>query len=355
MNPDHLAILQRGVAVWNDWRAENPSVVPDLSLKDIGQCELKGANFRGAILLQTILMEMDLKDIDFSGADLRGANLLGSDLQGSDLHASGLFGAEVSFTMLKGVDISLSDLTSANFTCANLIGANLRGAILDSTNFTEALLVQADLNDAILLETVFGNSNLTNAKGLTSCVHKGPSVIDLRTIVRSGSLPEKFLRRCGIPEEAMNTVMGLGATVKYYTAFIGYGEPDVEFAKRIDSELRAKGVSCWLYAVDSTAGRRTWHEIGERRRAADKMIVLCSAESLIREGAQKEIEEQIDEDPDKLLPVSLDNLWKEKGFPVIRGDRDLKLSLLDRNYADFANQPFNKALDKLLGALRRKS
>jgi len=37
-NEDHVARLKQGVAAWNEWRAENENVVPDLS----------GADLRGA-------------------------------------------------------------------------------------------------------------------------------------------------------------------------------------------------------------------------------------------------------------------------------------------------------------------
>lgn len=80
------------------------------------------------------------------------------------------------------------------------------------------------------------------------------------------------------------------------------------------------------------------------------MVVLCSVAALVRDGVLKEIEEQIDEDPDKMVPISLDNLWKERGFRVMRGDRDLKPLLLDKNYADFAKLPYEEALAQLLRA-----
>jgi hypothetical protein len=109
-----------------------------------------------------------------------------------------------------------------------------------------------------------------------------------------------------------------------------------------------------LYARDATVGRRSWTEIGQKRREAEKVIVLCSVNMLIRDGGLKEIEEQIDEDPDKLVPVSLDDTWKQPGFKVMRGPRDLKPFLLDRNYADFANLPYKDALVRLLKGLERK-
>lgn len=117
--------------------------------------------------------------------------------------------------------------------------------------------------------------------------------------------------------------------------------------------LESRGVSCWLYAMDATPGERTWEEIGKRRREAEKMIVLCSAQALVRDGVLKEIEEQIDEDPDKMVPVSLDNLWKERGFRVMRGNRDLKPFLLERNYADFTKS-YQEALERLIKGLERR-
>ena len=92
----------------------------------------------------------------------------------------------------------------------------------------------------------------------------------------------------------------------------------------------------------------------EKRREAEKMIVLCSAKALIRDGVLKEIEEQIDEDPDKIVPISLDDTWKESGFPVKRGQRDLKPFLVERNYADFGDKSkYEDALDRLLNGIER--
>jgi hypothetical protein len=114
-----------------------------------------------------------------------------------------------------------------------------------------------------------------------------------------------------------------------------------------------KGVTCWLYSIDATVGKRTWREIGEKRRGADKMIALCSCSALIRDGMLKEIEEQLDGDPDKLVPISLDDIWVQPGFKVIRGARDLQPFLVERNYADFKNLPYEDALARLLKGLER--
>ncbi|NER82647.1 MAG: pentapeptide repeat-containing protein, partial [Leptolyngbya sp. SIO1D8] len=66
---------------------------------------------------------------------------------------------------------------------ADLSGANLIGAHLIGTRF----------NGVRLLETVLANIDLSQAQGLDTCEHFGPSPIDYRTLARSGQLPLSFL------------------------------------------------------------------------------------------------------------------------------------------------------------------
>ncbi len=84
------------------------------------------------------------------------------------------------------------------------------------------------------------------------------------------------------------------------------------------------------------------------------MVVLCSGPALVRDGVLKEIEEQIDDDTNKIVPVSLDDLWGQKGFSVMRGGRNLKPSLEERNRADFSDaSKYENSLNKLLTGLER--
>ena len=86
------------------------------------------------------------------------------------------------------------------------------------------------------------------------------------------------------------------------------------------------------------------------------MVVVCSAAALIRDGVLKEIEEQIDEEPDKMVPISRDSIWTDPGFRVMRAGRDLTPSLRDRNYADFSDEScYEESLQRVLKALRRKA
>jgi hypothetical protein len=137
------------------------------------------------------------------------------------------------------------------------------------------------------------------------------------------------------------------------TCFISYGQPDKQFAIKLKEELLSRGISCWIYGLDSTPGEITWNEISRKRRESEKMILLCSLRSLIRDGVKKEIEEQIDENENKIISISLDNDWKDAGFEVKRGGNDLKPFLLRRNYADFSrDSEFTASLTHLMKDLK---
>ena len=68
-NPEHLAILEQGVEVWNQWRDENPGVGPDLSEADLKRANLSGADLRGANLSRA-----SLEGVNFFAAHFRETN-----------------------------------------------------------------------------------------------------------------------------------------------------------------------------------------------------------------------------------------------------------------------------------------
>jgi uncharacterized protein YjbI with pentapeptide repeats len=63
-NEDHLNMLRQGVPVWNQWRAANPNVTPDLTKAHAWRKNYDGANFAGA----------DLTEMNFGNASLIGAD-----------------------------------------------------------------------------------------------------------------------------------------------------------------------------------------------------------------------------------------------------------------------------------------
>jgi uncharacterized protein YjbI with pentapeptide repeats len=98
---EHLALLSRGAAAWNAWRAEN-NKVPDLS-----RAGLRGLDLSG----------FDLSRADLRGADLRGADCSNANLAGAHLEEANLFKA-----VLDGADLAGAFLYDAQFlNCAQLV------------------------------------------------------------------------------------------------------------------------------------------------------------------------------------------------------------------------------------------
>ena len=83
-NPEHLAILKRGVKEWNAWRKEN-DVEPDLVEADLSGADLIRAHLSGAHLSGADLRKADLVEADLSGAKLGEANFTEANL----MHVSG--------------------------------------------------------------------------------------------------------------------------------------------------------------------------------------------------------------------------------------------------------------------------
>lgn len=310
-NPEHLALVRKGAKAIAKWREAHPGERLDLSGADLGLARLCDAHL--------------------SGANLTGANLTGADFRSADVRG------------------------------ANLSETDLHEAYLSGTHLNKAHLSQAELAD-----TALGNLDLSQVIGLASVKHDSPSSVGTDTLVASfrgaGNklTPElaTFFRGAGVPQGLLDALHKIVLGIEYYSCFVAYGKPDLEFAKSLRADLNERGVDCWFYPHDKTVGENTQREIAAARRRAEKVIVVCSVAGLMRDGLLKEIEDQAEEDAEKLMPVSLDLLWREPNFRVARGGQDLKPFLLLKNYGYFASwdsdpERYQKGLDDLLKGLRR--
>ena len=169
-NSAHIAVIEKGVAAWNEWRRVNPTVIPDLSdhfligehlgridlsnsnLKEthFSKSDLLDANFRNASLYHAQFVHSRLTSACFVGADLRRANFGEANLtavyfDGADLSRAVLSDAKVSGATFTGAILQETllghlDLSHINFRGADLTGADLQRALLMGTNFEGATL-----------------------------------------------------------------------------------------------------------------------------------------------------------------------------------------------------------------------
>ena len=211
-NPEHLAILRKGVDHWNTWyrefcdaqtgfRARLSAQKPDLShwngsfLREFNwqrfcyqrvghhsDDELQEAHERyekgelsqqeieeGWVQLNGIMLQFaDLRCMDLSRITLRGASLKHAELNCSDLRSTVLDDAlldKAKLTFATLVDASLVNcsLVSADLSHCDLTGANLWGANLTHTDLRHAILKNANLRGAILVETNLEGADLTGS------------------------------------------------------------------------------------------------------------------------------------------------------------------------------------------------
>src|SRR5262249_55049042 len=276
-NNEHVAMLKKGVEAWNEWRDENPDIVPDLQRAELNGEILRGANLNKANLDGANLREADLDGAKLVGANLYEANLVWAKLRGAHLNDAALDGADLDGANVDGANLDEANLDAVNLLGAELNGAILRGAYLGYANLNAANLNGADLTQAGLVHTVLGATTLSEVKGLDQCRHEGPSIIDFQTLKNSGPLPLAFLRGVGLPDRLIDHLPSfLNEAIQHYSCFTSYSSKDQAFAERVHADLQNKGVRCWFAPHDLPIGAKTIDALDEAIRLRDKVLLILS-------------------------------------------------------------------------------
>jgi uncharacterized protein YjbI with pentapeptide repeats len=293
-NPEHLQILQQGVEAWNAWRDQHRDIEADLAGADLSKADLRRANLTGADLSKAILLKADLIRADLSGTNLSGAILFNANLTGADLSKA---------------DLRRANLITATLIVADLCAADLTGAHLHSAVLRGADLIEADLSEVVLFGTVFSDTDLTDVRGLATCHHVGPSILDHRTLAKSRQLPLAFLQGCGLRDweiegtklyqsgltpaqiQAITFRMyDLRADLQFYSCFISHASRDEDFTKRLHADLQNKGVRCWYAPADMRAGDHIRDTIEQQIRRHEKLLVVLSSASIASRRVEDEVE-----------------------------------------------------------------
>ena len=405
-NLEYVTKLKEGVQAWNAWRDQNPYIF-ELNLSgvnlestnlnganlchvnfdgaELGGVNLHGANLRWANLTKANLTEANLTEANLNHTNLTKVNLRGTNLTEANLHGANLTEVnflrenftrsrfalpETNFTNLVRANFVTADLTGADLTGADLTGADLTGASLERANLTEANLFGADLCMANLTEanlngvnfagvhlygTIFADVDLTTVKGLESCVHKGPSTIDHRTLARSGNLPLSFLRGCGLPDTFIDYLPSLlNQPIQHYSCFISYSSKDDAFAQRLYADLQNKGVRCWFAPKDMKIGDKLWDTIDKAIQLRDKVLLILSRQAIGSDWVEDEVTKAYAEERRRkqtiLFPIRIDNTVIKTGEPWAVKLRD------GRHIGDFcqweSHDKYQQSLGKLLRDLK---
>jgi len=330
---EQVKLLLQGVDGWNAWRESAEQGAIDLGHADLSRADLTNAN-------------------------LVRAKLHGADLSGAILHRAILGEAKLNWAILGGANLSVANLGVADLRLADLSGANLSGAILNWTNLSGANLSGANLNHSRLHETVFGDVDLSSVIGLETCIHFGPSIVDFRTLQRSGPLPLKFLRGVGLPDVLIDYLPSLlNQPIQMYSCFISYSSKDDDFARRLHADLQNNGVRCWFAPHDMRIGAKILDTIDGAIRVHDKLLLILSENSIASDWVEDEVNKAFAEERNRkqtvLFPVRIDDAVMDTPKPWARKLRD------QRNIGDFTqwktHDAYQKSLDRLLRDLAVKT
>ena len=389
-NPEHVKILKEGVEAWNKWREENPGIVPDFYRAD-----LSGANLNDANLNDANLNDADLGEADLSGADLGRAELISANLSGANLGRAEFISANLSGAQLGGASLTRADLSGANLSRADLSGASLRqtrfteanlseaqlfladldsaslygadlsGADLFSTNFRFANIKEANFTDSVMINTIFADVDLSQAKGLETVKHKGPSTIGTDALVRSrGRIPDIFLRGAGLSDDLIAAARAMGGAIQFYSCFISYSSKDQLFAERLYADLQAKGVRCWFAPHDVQGGKKLHEQIDDAIRVHERLLLILSPSSIHSEWVKTEIakarKRETREKRRMLFPVLLKISYEElKEWECFDADtgKDSAREIREYYIPDFSQwerpEKFKEEFEKLVRDLKK--
>jgi uncharacterized protein YjbI with pentapeptide repeats len=338
-NEQHSALLQKDVSAWNRWKALNPAILANLT----------SANLAGANL---------------TSANLAGANLTFANLAGADLTYTNLAGADLTYADLTGAGLTYADLAGANLTIANLTSADLSYANLSGAKLINATVIDANLGAVTLFETVLGNLDFSTTSGLDRCHHEGPSIVDSRTLLKSGaSLPLHFLRGCGLSDRLIDYLPSLleAGPIQFYSCFLSYSTANQDFADRLYADLQNRGVRCWFAPHDMQPGRKIHDQIDEAIRVYDRLLLILSPESMrsswvsteISRARQKEIAGRNVLFPVALVPFEMVRAWQQ--FDAEIGDDSAKRirEYFVPDFSDWKNHDaYQQSFERLLKALK---
>jgi len=149
---DHLRLLCRSIAAWNEARAI-AAFDPDLSHVEIRDASLRGADFRSAEFDGARLFNVDARDIlfrkarmnglradlvTFARSDLAGVELKGADFTRSSFRNADLSGAQTFDLKIRHCDLDHARLASAALEAAHFYNSDLAGAAFDDADLESA-------------------------------------------------------------------------------------------------------------------------------------------------------------------------------------------------------------------------
>ncbi len=167
-----LPILRQGVAVWNRWRADNPSESIWLKGVSLRGMDLTGIDLHKAELADADLSQTRLANANFAGAQMSGVKICWAHAGGADFSRAWAINADLRFSNFERAKFEETWLNGANLTTSSFRHAVMRKARLDGCRTSEfqdsapgyTYFEDADLTGAGLMQADLSQARMSRAK-----------------------------------------------------------------------------------------------------------------------------------------------------------------------------------------------
>lgn len=304
MQEEQERILKKGKNYWNEWRKNNPKIIPQLAGFKLMGLNLSGYNF----------YKVNFKDTTFYG----------------------------------------SDLTNCNFKDAICVNTEFSSAILTKALFMETVIIGCDFKLATFKETIFLDCLMENNSNLGKGIHKGRSFIDGKTFKLSPDLPMSFLKGCGLADweyeiyklydpnlskndgvHKSNLIYDLKhvEAEQFQSCFISYAHEDEVFASKLYMDLTKHGIACWYAPKNMVLGQDLYDSIDEAIEQYSRLIVILSSFSTNSSWVEDEIKKAFAKERVSgekiIIPIVISEQLNRKAW--------VKKVLDNRHYANLLN------------------
>ena len=364
-NPEHVSVVKSGKAEIDAWRTINNRIWMDLKGADLRDIDLSGANLSHAALHNADFQGTNLCEASLLHSDAPGARFVGADLTGLETGAANLAGAEFDSSDVRGANLSLTNLSRATFRYSDFSGANLQDSDLSFAVMKSTQFIRTNFTGVRLGETVISDCDMSQCIGLETVEHHGLSTIGTDSLVNTmrgagGDLSfqqEAFFIGAGISSVLLQDIQQRvkSDAMKLYTSLITFGPRDTKFAHKLFRDLKKRQIICWK-CDDVGKKNSTPLDFERGTHSYDKIIVVCSKDSLNRSPVLEEIEKALQKerrlksqgaiDTDVLFLVQRDH-YMQSGWK-----HDLKGAMLSKYSGDFTDKAsYQKQIELLVAAL----
>src|SRR5581483_4455011 len=222
----------------------------------------------------------------------------GASLEDAYVGGSMFFGTNLTDAKLYRAAFMRSSFSRTTFRNCDMKFASLRYCGFYQTDFETARMTGVKLDD-----TTFTDTDIRTLCSARRVIHYSPSSVDHRSILKSYTHADlqKFLTACGTPPifgtYLIECARAMGEPLLHklmQSTFISYGSPDEKFAWRIYDALRENEVTTFFFPETARPGMRISDEVFTQLQRYDRVLLVCSRNSLTRPGVINEIQETLD-------------------------------------------------------------